>query len=237
MCASSTLLRRKSRRKDACSEVIITPPIRFLYLCVYWRPARSDSTICSTTLSGTPIVDRSAAPRIVLTIPSAWSSMRFALSMISGACDCLLILRAAAMISKTAKGLTPAVSAKPLADDRDERFMVVLLHNSPGVIAEMTGVSTLLNPFVFVAVPFSPTTPQVQPFLRTPPLATARGRRPVHGDLLLGEFLETRTAGPIADWGAGGADCGLRIASFVRFSIFGLRSSILQPRGNLGRGV
>src|SRR5262245_9419186 len=160
--------------------------------------------------------------------------------MISGAPwveECLLILRAAAMISKTAKGLTPAVSAKPLADDRDERFMVVLLHNSPGVIAEMTGVSTLLNPFVLVAVPFSPTTPQVQPLVRTPPLATARGRRPVHGDLLLGEFLEARTAGLIADRGAGGANWGAGGASFVRFSILSLQSSILQPRGNLARGV
>src|SRR5215510_87790 len=160
--------------------------------------------------------------------------------MISGAPwveECLLILRAAAIISKTAKGLTPAVSAKPLADDRDERFMVVLLHNSPGVIAEMTGVSTLLYPFVLVAVPFSPTTPQVQPFVRTPPLATARGRRPVHGDLLLGEFLEARTAGLFADWGVGGAGCGLRIASFVQFSILGFRSSIHRHRGNLSLGV
>src|SRR5262245_4149394 len=156
--------------------------------------------------------------------------MRFALSMISGACDCLLILRAAAMISKTAKGLTPAVSAKPLADDRDERFMVVLLHNSPGVIAEMTGVSTLLNPFVLVAVPFSPTTPQVQPFVRTPPLATARGRRPVHGDLLLGEFLETRTALLLANCRSRIEDRGSRVASFVRFSI-------LDPRFNLIRGT
>src|SRR5262245_39024175 len=143
--------------------------------------------------------------------------MRFALSIISGAPwveECLLILRAAAMISKTAKGLTPAVSAKPLADDRDERFMVVLLHNPPGVIAEMTGVSSLLNPFVLVAVPFSPTTPQVQPIVRTPPLATARGRRPVQGDLFLGEFLETRTAGLATDFGLRILDCGFWIADF-----------------------
>src|SRR5262245_4378132 len=119
------------------------------------------------------------------------------------------------MISKTAKGLTPAVSAKPLADDRDERFMVVLLHNTPGVIAEMTSVSTPLNPFVLVVVPFSPTTPQVQPRVRTPPLAAARGRRPVHGALLLGEFLETRTAGLATDYGLRIADCGLRLRSAI----------------------
>src|SRR5215475_11663859 len=105
------------------------------------------------------MVDMSAAPRIVLTIPLACHSMRFALSMISGTCDCLMILRTSAMISKTANGLTPAVSAKPLADDRDERFMVVLLHNPPGVIAEMTGVSALLDLFGFVFVPVRPTAP------------------------------------------------------------------------------
>src|SRR5512145_1499471 len=109
--------------------------------------------------------------------------MRFALSMISGADDRLLILRTSTMISKTANGLTPAVSAKPLADDRDERFMIVLLHNSPGVIAEMAGVSALLYPFALVVVPFSPATPQVQTGVRTPPLTTARSRRPVQGDL------------------------------------------------------
>src|SRR5215510_15200128 len=191
-------------------------------------------------LSGTPIVDRSAAPRIVLTIPSACRSMRFALSMISGApwaVECRPILRAAAMISKTANGLTPAVSAKPLADDRDERFMVVLLHNSPGVIAEMTGVSTLLYPFVLVVVPFSPTSPQVQPFVRTPPLATARGRRPVHGDLLLGEFFETRTALLVANCGSRIEDRRSRIASLVRFSILDPRSLILDHHFNLTRGI
>src|SRR5262245_65326000 len=103
--------------------------------------------------------------------------------MISGACDCLLILRAAAMISKTAKGLTPAVSAKPLADDRDERFMIVLLHNPPRVIAEMTGVSALLDLFGFVVVPFGPTTPQVQTIVRTPPLAAAWCRGEVQSPL------------------------------------------------------
>src|SRR5215813_7706892 len=114
--------------------------------------------------------------------------------MISGACDCLLILRAAAMISKTAKGLTPAVSAKPLADDRDERFMVVLLHNPPGVIAEMTGVSALLDPLGLVVIPIGPTMPQVQTLIRTPPLAAARSRRQVQSDLLPAEFLETWAA-------------------------------------------
>src|SRR5262245_9304101 len=191
MCASSTLLRRKSRRKDACSEVIIIPPIRFL---CYSRYARSVSTICSITLSGTPIVDMSAAPRIVLTIPSACRSIRFALSMIPGtlwAEGSLLILRTSAMISKTAKGLTPAVSAKPLADDRDERFMVVLLHYLPAVIAQMTGVSALLDFSGFVVVPIGPTTPQIQTVLRTPPLASARRRRPVKRDLFPAEFLET----------------------------------------------
>src|SRR5262252_8820976 len=115
--------------------------------------------------------------------------------MISGACDCLLILRAAAMISKTAKGLTPAVSAKPLADDRDERFMVVLLHNPPGVITEMTGISALLDPSGFAVVPIGPTTPKIQTVGRTPPFAAARGRGPIQSDLLFVEFLETRTAG------------------------------------------
>src|SRR5262245_30449909 len=128
--------------------------------------------------------------------------MRFALSRSSGVDDCRPILRAAAMISKTANGLTPAVSAKPLADDRDERFMVVLLHNSPGLIAEMSGVSTLLDPFGLVVVPFGPATPQIQTVVRTPPLATARGRRPVQSDLLLVGSFETRTAGLVADCGS-----------------------------------
>src|SRR5262249_12351363 len=133
--------------------------------------------------------------------------MRFALSMISGAGASLLILRTSAMISKTENGLTPAVSAKPLADDRDERFMVVLLHNPPGFIAEMTGISTLLDPFGLVVVPFSPATPQIQTVVRTPPLATARGRRPVQGDLLLLAVLAARTARVSACCGFWFSDC------------------------------
>src|SRR5262245_10167494 len=170
--------------------------------------------------------------------------MRFALSRISGVDDCRPILRAAAMISKTANGLTPAVSAKPLADDRDERFMVVLLHNSPGVIAEMAGVSTLLDPFGLVVVPFGPATPQIQSIIRTPPLATARSRRPVQYDLLLVGFLETRTSGlaadcgfPIADQRSRIEDRGSRIVSLDRFSIFDPRPSILDLRFNLTCGI
>src|SRR5262245_8287783 len=170
--------------------------------------------------------------------------MRFALSRISGVDDCLMILRTSAMISKTANGLTPAVSAKPLADDRDERFMVVLLHNPPGVIAEMAGVSTFLDPSGLVVVPFGPAAPQIQTVIRTSPLATARGRRPVLQRLLLIEFLEARTPRLAADCGlriAGGGsrsgERGSRIASVVRFSIFDPRSSILHPRFNFTRRV
>src|SRR5262245_48803980 len=109
--------------------------------------------------------------------------MRFALSMISGVAACLLILRTSAMISKTANGLPPAVSAKPLSDGRDERFMVVLLHDPPGVLAEMPSIPALFDPVSSVAVPFRPATPQVHSVVRTPPLATTRSRRQIQGDL------------------------------------------------------
>src|SRR5262245_66252167 len=115
--------------------------------------------------------------------------MRFALSMMSEAVACLLILRTSARISKTANGLPPAVSAKPLSDCRNERLMVVLLHNPPGLIAEMTGVSGLLDSHRLVVVPFRPTTPQVKSVVRTAPLAASRGRGHIKRNLLLIEFL------------------------------------------------
>src|SRR5262245_24317798 len=101
--------------------------------------------------------------------------------MISGADACLLILRTSAMISKTANGLPPAVSAKPLSDGRDERFMVVLLHDPPGVLAQMPSVSALFDPVGSIGVQFRPATPQVHSIVRTPPLATTRSRRQVQG--------------------------------------------------------
>src|SRR5262249_32270631 len=143
------------------------------------------------TLSGTSSVERSAVPRIVLTIPSACCSILFTLSMISDDVVRFLILRTSAMISNTANGLPPAVSAKPLSDGRDERFMVVLLHDPPGVIAQMPGVSALFDPACSVVVPLRPTTPQVQSIVRTPPLAPARSRRQIQGDLFLILLLET----------------------------------------------
>lgn len=73
---------------------------------------------------------------MILTIPSACFSILMAQSNISEFAEACWIFRASAIISKTAKGLAPAVSAKPLADVRDDRFIIVTFHYPPGISRE-----------------------------------------------------------------------------------------------------
>jgi len=104
-------------------------------------------------------MDRSAVPSTVFTIPSACCSIRWARSTTSPTA-CSLIFLASAIISKTANGSAPAVSAKPPPDDRDERFVVILFHDAPSLAAQMPCVPLLL---VFPSdhlIPFGPAAPQ-----------------------------------------------------------------------------
>src|SRR5262245_31372692 len=83
------------------------------------------------------------------------------------------------MISNTANGLPLAVSAKPLADDRDERFIVVIFHDMPRFLAETTSIPSLLHPVSACVILLRPIAPKIPTVVGLAPFTSPRGWRHV----------------------------------------------------------